>query len=368
MNNLIYFSPRLLSSYDQKLKYDDYIYRDWFNIPLDGGPDFVSSRVHAITPPWNLAPTLFPMPAPTSEIDTFDHVMDSIADEYCRQAVEVGRTTYLYWSGGIDSTSMLVGLLKHGSKTFLDSLTVLLNQSGIGENAYFYHRYIKGKLKVQDADQFEITANNVDHINILDGDAGNQCLGETTINSLAYANQFQLLDSPWNNQFLDTVGFNNITLRSMVSESTESSPVPIRTGYDYLWWINFNFKFADVLVNKCPAHFKNINPAQRKRFFENNLIRFYQHPKMQIWSLLSTDLRREKTKITQKYFPKKYINDFDHNDLWFSSKTEFGSRWYQIQDFLRDKNKVFAIDADWNFYNIDHVQTRRELGKILKKS
>ena len=367
MNNLIYLSPGKISHYDHTLRYDDYVYRDWFNIPLDGAPNFFSSRVHDINAPWPLAPTLFPMPNPAPVNETFENVMDFISDEYCSKWVAHKRTPYLYWSGGVDSTSILVGLLKNGSKEFLDHLVILLNQASIDENSYFYYRHIDGKLKVEDADKFEITSDNHNHIDVLDGDVGNQCIGETTIYSLAYTNQFQLLDDPWNDQFLDRIGFKNVTLRNIVSESTRYAPVDIRTGFDYLWWMNFNCKFADVLLNKCTAHFKNIDAVQRKQFFKTNLNRFYQHSKMQSWSLSSADIRREKLKITQKYHPKKYIYDFDKNDLWFSSKIEFRSGWYQIVQHTRKEKTIFAIDADWNFYSMDDAQTRRELGKILKK-
>ena len=366
MNDLIYLSAKKLALCDLLLKDSNYEYSDWFRSTVYHGPDFVNSRVHQIRPPWPLAPTPFPLPALTTTTNNFADVMDKIAERYCQDIVATDKIPYLYWSGGIDSTSILVSLLKNNNQNFLNRLVILLNQESINENAYFYYQFIQGKLQEQDCDSFEINADNYTTISLLDGDAGNQCMGSGAINQIAYTQQYELLDDPWSDSFLKRINFNNKTLLAIVNDSINAAPIPVNTGHDYLWWINFNFKFDDVLLNKCVSYFKNLTAAQSKYFFENNLFRFYQQADMQVWSLLTTDLRREKLKITPKYFPKQYIYEFDRNDLWFSNKIESKSGAYTAWTHSTT-SPVFAIDSNWQTYRLDNATTRSELGKILKR-
>ena len=151
----------------------------------------------------------------------------------------------------------------------------------------------------------------------------------------------------------------------MVKESIVHSPVPIKTGYDFLWWMNFNFKFDDVLIRKVPSYTRQLTAEQTKIFYEESLYRFYAHPNMQIWSMLAGDIRRTGLKITPKYVPKKYIYDFDHNDFWFYNKREEGS----VTDVLFNTTitNVFAIDSNWHKYSITDKDTRIKLGKLLQR-
>jgi hypothetical protein len=159
----------------------------------------------------------------------------------------------------------------------------------------------------------------------------------------------------------------------LVVESIGLAPVPVETGCDFLWWYNFNFKFDDVLVRKMVSYAKQLNPLQTEIFWNQGLYRFYSHNIMQIWSMTTQNQRRESSKIMPKHIPKKYIFDFDHNDFWYSSKSEQGSSADVF--FSRDlglpqaqMRPVFALDSNWNKYSIADASTRVELGKILQRN
>jgi hypothetical protein len=90
---------------------------------------------------------------------------------------------------------------------------------------------------------------------------------------------------------------------------------------------------------------------------------------MQMWSMNARDLRRHYTATTVKYFPKRYIYDFDHNDFYWASKTEQGSdsRKY-VKHLSIQLSPYFAFDSEWNKYSIADRSTRQLLGKILEKN
>jgi hypothetical protein len=100
--------------------------------------------------------------------------------------------------------------------------------------------------------------------------------------------------------------------------------------------------------------------------------------------MLSKDIRREKSITDTKYFAKKYIHTFDHNDYWFSNKKEEVSlaKAYNTESFLtarqcllrpkhwsiQSTDHVFAIDTDWKKYSILNSEDRKILGSVLQRS
>lgn len=372
MRDLIYLSLPWLSMYDAGLLDSNYPHHQWFHLQnVEHWPRHTTSRVHALDTPWSITPTVIPIPEINNNELRFDRVIESIAEQFCNHATQSGKKVYVCWSGGIDSTAILVSILKIASAEFLKNLTVLYSSNCVTENAYFFSYFIKEKLQSENIDTFSVTPENYDKIIMVDGEAGNQVMGQTSIHKLIYAGRLDLLNQPWRtikniNQLL--IGATDLA-KQLLTESIEHAPVPIETGCDFLWWTNFNFKFDDVLLRKALNYTQHLDPAQSKLFYEQGLYRFYTHPEMQVWSMIAKDLRRESSKYMPKYIPKKYIFEFDHNEFYFSNKSEEGSSSYAFfnQDVGSKTTGIFALDKDWNKYNIADQCVRTQLGKILQR-
>ena len=371
MNNLIYLPLEWLGQYDPKLLDDSYQHNHWFNMKAGSvWPSHLTSRVHKLDTPWDLAPTICPMPilSHTSE-SRFEVVLDSITDRLCSYVQATGKTPYVSWSGGIDSTSIMVSLLRVASADFLKKLVVLHNQRSIQENTFFYYRFIAGKITTVDFDQtpFDITADNYDKIVILDGDAGNQVMGSPLINSLMQQGNQYLLDQDW----CTVKDYNKIIPGAtefqfdIIRDSVPLAPVQIRTVFDLLWWIAYNFRIDDVLLRKMPVYIQNLTSEQSREFWNSGIFRHYAQPEMQQWSLTSLDRRRKSLDIMLKYIPKKYIYDFDHNDVWYAHKTEQGSLAQSYENCQWGQSGLIALDSNWNKYRLADSSTRRNLGSIL---
>lgn len=369
MNNLIYFSTKSVISYDFEVTNPDYQHCNWFRLAHGlMWPTHTTSRVHQLNTPWSLAPTVCPIPELTHCEENFDNVIDSIADRFCQQVLQSGKTPYIAWSGGIDSTSILVSLLKTGNTDFLKKLIVLHNKNSIKENPYFYYRFINQKLQTQNIDTLVVDSSNFDKIVIVDGEAGNQCMGWRAIHVHSYYQNFDLLDKPWRTvSDLTTLipGSNEFAVQ-LIKDSIDHAPIDINTVYDFIWWTNFNFKFDNVLIKKVIFYTKNLTAQQTQMFYDQSLYRFYAHPDMQIWSMISTNQRRENTRnFVSKWIPKNYIYQFDRNDLWYSSKKEEAS--VLKSDSGIESTKILAIDNQWNKYYITNPDVRKTLGRILQR-
>jgi hypothetical protein len=372
MIKLNYLSLRSLSYLSNDLENPGYQHNQWFNLLKSRQQAaHINSRSTVLNTPWQLTSTISPIPAVNNNELRFDIVIESIADEFCRASVDHGKTVYFAWSGGIDSTSILVSILKVASQDFLNNFVIVIDrEKTLAENAYFYYQFIHERFKIQDLDTFKITPDNYNKIIVVDGEGGNQCMQGPSIQRLIYSGQQHLLNQPWRtcSDIKNLLRGCSDFYFDLIVESINCAPVSIDTGYDFLWWTGFNFKFDDVLIRKMFIYSQNLTAEQTEYFWNNSLYRFYQHPRMQMWSMNTCDLRRYyTTTATVKYFAKKYIYDFDHNDFYFSNKTEQASETnkFSRSTMYNIQNLYFAFDSDWNKYSLKDRNTRKWIGKIL---
>ena len=367
MNNLIYFSRSAVLELDQYYKNTNYKNSKWFNLTWLAW-SHCDSRVNYIGAPWPLAPTICPMPAVLTGNEDFTTSMDLVANKMINRIITLGRKPYFYYSGGIDSTAIMVGILKNANNDFLNQLVVLHDNKSIEENAYFYHYHIKPRLTTQDLHTFEVTQENYKKVILIDGECGNQLSGSHNINALSYQGRYDLLDKKINQvnfarEFPTVTNFDI----ELINDSTKYSPVPIETVFDFLWWANFNFKFQDVLIRRTMTLYtKNLTSEQGLDFWNNGLARFYSEPELQIWSMLSKDTRRLSNRKDNKLAPKKYIYEYDNNPLWFAHKREQMSGPQLFRTSFQTL-PIVALDSDWNKYSVADLSVRQELGRMLER-
>lgn len=93
-------------------------------------------------------PVFSPMKRP------FEELCNERARELLMRADALGSSIYVLWSGGIDSTLVLVSLLKNASTAQKKNIVVLLSEESIGENPRFYQEHIRGKLRKEPSTMF----------------------------------------------------------------------------------------------------------------------------------------------------------------------------------------------------------------------
>jgi hypothetical protein len=369
MNKLIYFQSRLIARCDKFLVNDDYPGHNWFNLANSNNwGEHICSRSTQLDVPWPLAKSLSTIPQITNNETRFDIVLDQIAEKFYLQVKQTQRTPYIMWSGGIDSTSILVSLLKTTNNQVLDNLVVVCNQDSIDENPYFYNQYIKNKLAIVDTDQFKVTSENYNKMLLVNGDCAEMIFGSTHPHTLARQGQMDIIHKSCDNDTLLRRSMKTTNPKALdfsleiIKESIKHSPVPIETVYDFLWWHYFNFKIVDSLLRPMVYLAEELTDEQTADFWTNTFQRFYMYPEMQIWSMLTNNIRRENMHIDYKYDAKKYIYKFDRNDFYYNNKQKYPS---MIKNTASDH--IFAIDENWRRYSIANVNDRQTLGQWLNR-
>lgn len=303
-------------------------------------------RSETVSIPVNVK-NIFPIP---SIPKTFNKSYDDICNETVESLISKNKKIKILWSGGIDSTLILVCFLRAGYK---DQIEVLLSSESIAENYSFYRNHLLGKVKMSPA--YDLKKVYDENSILLGGEYNDQLLGSNLLPLfLKYydpADLFNKFDKDKLRKIFSSKQENNVdSWIQLYLETTSAAPVPIETNLDFHWWINFCCKwqglyFRLVSYFECPVNFENY-----QHFFQNN--------DFQIWAMLNHSQHFDKWK-DYKSLCKKIIWDFDKDDFYRDNKIKAESL-----TFLAQKNSFSNyIDEQGNY-----LQTITDREFILENS
>jgi hypothetical protein len=262
--------------------------------------------------------------------------------------------TYVFWSGGIDSTLILCSILKNWNS--IKDLIVVLNQKSIDENPLMYEQYIKNKLTTVDTDLFFNKTIKFSHNNVyVSGELGDPLI--TFDGYGRFKKQYHdILDCSWKTNIQKIIdyfnsehGINNGTYAARcVIESFSQADIHPVTVHDFLWWINFNWGW-DVDLYLFLWSYHDIDyPLDMKTFVENNMFFYFNSVECQNWAVNLIGSKMTNYNGISKYPFKKYIYDFNNDSDYFKYKEkEFST--IKNKQMLQNK-KIMAVDTDFTLY------------------
>lgn len=369
MNNLLFLNHLLLFELDHSLKnnktYEEYlsIYRFFPNPP---GIEYFNPRninidLHG---PWQLEPTIYPLPALPASPITFEQAADEFGSNIA-QELDRGQQVYIMWSGGIDSTAVAVSVLKYLKPTAADNLHVVLSEFSKHENPMFYHKFLSALDQI-DVREFDPAKLNLHNSIILDGEGGDQIFGSSAANDV-FSRYPDHTTKPWktNIDFLRNYWYKDSVphfwdwLVNLMNQTIDQGSAPVETLFDFFWWLNFNCKLDSILFRHTLRLSENI-PNEQFEYFANHVMRrFYASDKMQQWSMTAgADAKINQAKKTVKWAGRKYIYDFDNNEYYFREKRkEFSS-----EVLSKLNTKYFAVDRNYCRYSFRDRKVRQQIG------
>jgi hypothetical protein len=318
------------------------------------------ARVGTFTTPWN-APSnpLYRMPELKFINDSLSDLMDQRAVELYNEAKRSNKKIAVMWSGGIDSTSVLVALLKNIPTHEHGMIEVVCNSHSIFENPQFFIKYIAGKLKTQSSMLILVTNSFLDNYILIHGDPAD-CLFGPSISRMQYAIRNNLHHTPWQKN-MDIIkqplinilshkeNFNRIAIpneyrnkedinefskncvewfcekvsKNIIENKQEKY---LTTITDWYWWTYFNFKWEfscqrPFLYNNSG---ESISFEKQQEWAKNT---FFNTDKFQQWSYSNLKTLIPKSDMTQhKILIKKYIYEYS-----------------KIKEYYLYKNKIAGL-------------------------
>jgi hypothetical protein len=261
---------------------------------------------------------------------------------------------YVLWSGGIDSTAILVAFLQTGRP--LDNVTVILNYSSITEYKLFYEQHIKARFKILVTEEAMLlmSFNKLDGI-VISGEQADQLVGSPLSAFIMQRMPAGSLGAKFNytnfSALCNAKGLDEQSTRcwyELYSSTFDKAPRPIETMFDLAWWHGFNFKWQKSAIVMYLRIHKDINVQT-----------FYSGLSFQHWSIhYMPDLTNIKVEV------KDFVYNFTGDKVYHSNKIKHPSStlYYAVpacaavnENFEPIQQKDFNLN---NFYNPENSIVR----------
>ena len=295
--------------------------------------------------------SLFPLPSFRPFKKTLEEICNDRAQELLRRADKLQIPIKVFYSGGIDSSLVLVSLLKNATDTQRKNITILMNEASIAENPRLYHDHIHGKLQTDSSILFSYVLGQ--NALLLSGEHNDQLNGSDMVGSLMQTYGPAVINKPYNRETF--FSFFNSKLKDealtdfyldLFEKLIAAAPVPIRTNYEYLWWINFALKWQTVSMRMLPYTAERNTAKITADYFNTNLAPFYRTDDFQLWSMNNPDKKIKDTWNSYKWACKDIIYDFTKDADYRDNKSKKGS----LHGLLLQQHAYDFIDDSFNFY------------------
>ena len=331
---------------------------------------------------------------------SFEEVSDRKAFEFAERIRTKGERFAMMYSGGIDSTTMVVALLKNLSAEELKNVSICTSIPALVENPVFWQQHIYGKFEVIDSmthKYSDLIERGYTPVTADDGD----CIFGTVFGIGLYhnwesvANKAGMTDAQKSHIRNNIHRFNDpdvhyTTFKDLLSVyfkvpagqkfpivglenpdpkfgrrlydkfalNAQTADVPVNSLHDFFWWLIFNVKMLNCGVRGALYYNDIIEPNRAIHAVEN----WYNDPLYQHWSMTNNN-NGEKighSAATYKKAARDYIYSFDKNPWYRSFKLKLESMALNVVRQEVDTNLPngrpaarFGITKDYELLNID---------------
>jgi hypothetical protein len=343
------------------------------------------ARTGPFTTPWNATSHfLIPMPdLSMSEPRSLTELMDQRGQDIYINSKKINKKIMVMWSGGIDSTAVLVSMLKSiPPEEYRDRLVVCLSSDSILENFKFYKNIISNRIPIIHKTIVDVNQQFLEKYLLLTGELGDAVFGPAVgkythlvkeeKHLLPYKNNLQLLYST-------LILFDEVHpectgkwLVNKINENLEEvNPIQIVSVADWWWWVYVNFKWVNNIFVPFHSsdlrknHRESISPMLTREFLDNT---FFHTDYFHRWSYNNLhNFLPDKTITSHKKEIKQYIFDFDKNMEFLINKKKQVSIGFDLVDGMqRNKfTKPLYWDKNWIGYSWNDQDLDVNIEKML---
>ena len=354
------------------------------------------------TNPWpqEIIPKYAMVPYDSSFKLNFSEVSDLKALDFKARINSKNERFAMMYSGGIDSTTMVVALLKNLTVQELKNVSICTSIPAIVENPVFWEKFIYGKFEIIDsmANKYHdlisrgytpVTADDGDCIfgtvfgiglyhnwEVVANKAGFTESRKAEIRAIMprfsdpevhYTQFADLLTAYFSippdkkfhivGQAVPNPKFGKL-LYDKFARNAQTATVPINSLHDFFWWLIFNVKMLNCGVRGALYYNDHIEPERAIHAIEN----WYNDPLYQNWSMNNNNngTKIGHTAATYKQAARDYIYEFDRNPWYRSFKLKLESMALNVvrQDIQLDSSmgrptSRFGITKDYKLITLE---------------
>lgn len=352
MDPLIYFNPVSVTQSSDRHYAGMERFASFFKIfrsasaPID--------RTGVITLPIRTT-SLFPIPAFRPFTISYETLCNDRAVELLGRAEALGCPLYAFWSGGIDSTLVLVSLLKNATPAQREQIVVLLSEESISENPLFYRDHIRGKLRRESSVLFpQLLGKEYLFVN---GELNDQLFGAELTRSFMMRFGAPSIHKAFDKQsfadfFKEKTGDTDVGTfyAEMFERLGRAAPIRLSSNHDFIWWFNFAAHWQSVYLRTISYVAERNRNLVTQKYLDTYYAPFYNTDDFQLWSMNNPDKRIKDTWESYKWPCKDIIFEYTKDAAYRDTKTKRGS----LFALLYHQNPFNFIDTSLRFsHDID---------------
>lgn len=291
------------------------------------------------------------------------------------------------YSGGFDSTVVMVSLLKNLTKEQLKNVVLCSNSHSILENPYFWKNHLMNKFEVIDSSTHkydDLIERGYRPISADDGDSIFGTMGfldlqqnfdyyiqdlspdvktklsnlrlKMTSGDVHYSVFKDVICKHWNIPSNQNLG---LEFYEKFDHNIKTATVPIHSVQDFYWWVLFNIKWVNCSLRVAVYLNDRVHCGDAINKWVFN---WFSSKEYQQWSMVNNNngQKIEYEHSTYKMAARSYIRDFDKNDWYYFFKAKLGSlganvMFQQKVDHLPkhlQPNARFGIDSDYKLLSV----------------
>lgn len=296
---------------------------------------------------------------------TFDLNWKDVTDARAQEALSIVKNTnknlYVQWSGGIDSTCIVVAILQNFDLTSLDRVTICCTYDSIMEYPGFYEKHVMPNFKIQDLNKTPLDLPKMPDAVLIDGqtaDTLTMSMAPSLDVCMAIRDSNLLVES-WRKKpdsliaYLKKVtGSKEFALwyYERIKENVESVNIPIETYFDFMWWAGFNYDWAYQTF--CQWFYLQRTAEFSYLQFSEKYMPWYCNEHYQLWSMknIGAWVKHGNTLASFKRDAKKYCYDYTKDQWNYLYKTKVSSKG---RPYKADNSLPFAITNDFCVLGLD---------------
>ena len=322
MKSLYYFNPLTINS----LKTEDVAaWRKIYN--LIGHAVGMNDRSGTLVQPINLAMhDACRLPELSSQSLSYDDAVDLRVKAIYQASVTLNKPIGIMWSGGIDSTMVVVGFMRNYSLADLKGrIKIILSTEATFENPKFYKEHILPNFEFLNSEHTPWMFNG--SIILVTGEFNDQLFGSDLIKFYLTHQGADELNSKFTrsrifnhiNHYIKDDQVSNILIDAVVASSNNYG-VKLEKNSDFFWWYNFCFKWQTVHFRIYALTFPSQIPNITKQWDSTYLYHFYQTEEFQLWSINNPQVRYIDDWKNYKLEAKQSIYNFNKDFDYFKNK------------------------------------------------
>jgi hypothetical protein len=306
--------------------------------------------------------TYEPFAMPTS-LENFSYSYEDCCLEKANELVELsnrtGKSLVVFYSGGIDSTTVLISFMKLlGRDELKNKITVALTNASINENPRFYYDHIRSKCNIASSEDMRSFFKN--DIITVGGEHNDQLFGSDILLKMYYFMPEDQFHQPysreivvgWMSKNMD-IDHANFWYDLLDHHIKTVAPCEVTTNYHFFWWYNFCFKWQNVYFRMLKLLSQDEQQLITNEFLKVNYNQFFNSISFQKWSMLNHDKKIGNSWRSYKLEAKKFILDYNKDQDFFDKKIKIGSLVNLFA--LRKISSAAAITSDLKFVSRDEL-------------